>query len=128
MPIKYERHDKTRRIRVTASGALTLRDALAVVKRQLSEGSWSYSMLCDARALTTMPSADDVRKLAARVEALAQKHGRRGAIAIVTSSDAVYGTARMYAALSQQPRQTISVFRALDEAERWLAGEQAPQD
>jgi len=128
MPITYERHDETRRIRVTASGALTLRDVLAVIDRQLAEGAWSYSMLYDARDLTTMPSADDVRKLAARVEALAQKHGARGAIAIVTNSDAVYGTARMYAALSQQPRQTISVFRAFDEAERWLAGEQAPQD
>ncbi|MEK7754159.1 MAG: hypothetical protein AAB403_19055 [Planctomycetota bacterium] len=128
MPITYERHDETRRIRVTASGVLTLRDILAVIDRQLAEGAWTYSILYDAHDLTAMPSADEVRKLAARVEALAQKHGRRGAIAIVTSSDAVYGTSRMYAALSEQPGQTISVFRAFDEAERWLAGEQAPQD
>lgn len=127
MPILVERNDDTQTLKVTASGVLTLRDTLALVDRQLAEGAWSYTMLYDARGLTAMPSADEVRRLAARVETLVLKHGRRGAIAIVTNAEAVYGTSRMYAALCQQG-QTISVFRACDEAERWLAGERAPQD
>ena len=40
--------------------------------------------------------------------------------AFVTSSDAVFGMARMFATISESAGQTIEVFRDMNAAEKWL--------
>jgi hypothetical protein len=119
VPVRYERENDRRRVRVTVEGALQTDDALAVLARRRGDGTWTYGTLCDLRAMTDRPTVADLRQIAAEAVARESDEGARGPVAILATDGAPYIMACLYAAL-QRSKLTIEVFRALDEAERWL--------
>ena len=124
MSITYDiRSDDT--LVITARGALTPAD-LAPLR-----GAWRddprvaavAKTLVDCRAVTTwqLPGAT-VREYASTREAAPHLQRPDSRLAIVADSELGYGISRMYAQ-SGSAYGEIEVFRAMDQAEAWLAGE-----
>ena len=122
MPIRYERDNASRRVLVTVEGGCQTDDVLAIVARRRADGTWTFGTLCDLRNMTERPTLVDLRQIASEAAARESDEGARGPVALLATEGAPYAMACMYAAL-QQSTLTIEVFRALDEAEHWLAGQ-----
>src|SRR5580700_3049053 len=113
MPIRYERDNARRRVRVTVEGACQADDVLAIVARRRGDGTWTYATLCDLRSMTERPTLVDLRQIAREAAARESDEGARGPVALLDTDGAPYTTACVYAAL-QRSKLTIEVFRALD--------------
>jgi len=112
--------DKERRLVLsTGSGAFTLADALAHQQRLASDPDFdpSFSQLVDLTHVTSVKlTASDVRKLAQA--SLFSRGSRR---AILATSEAAFGLARMFEALRESAGEDgIHVFRDLNDALDWL--------
>jgi hypothetical protein len=127
MPVRYERDDALRRVVVTVDGALRKSDMLTVIARQRAEDTWSYGTLFDLRRVTEHPTITDLRELMDAASSRRQAAPPRGPVAILATDPVMYGIACTYAALGHA-KLTIRVFRHVDEADRWLAGETKPAE
>jgi hypothetical protein len=122
VPILYERDEGRRRITAVSVGAVTLADTLAILDRQAAEGAWSYGMLHDARAGTSVPSAADIQRVVQHVGKLTTKHGPRGPVALVVSDRALSRMGAVYANLGELTALEVRVFSTLGAAAEWLDG------
>ena len=120
MPIQYVRDDAKKRILVTTSGELRLKDITGIVDRQAKERTWSYAMLYDTRASTTTPTMEEMKRLVLHIGKLTIAHGPRGPVALVASGALLEGVGRAYASLGTLTALNVRVFATLVEAERWL--------
>jgi hypothetical protein len=119
MPIRYERDDTRRRIRVTLADPLTVADLLASVERQYAEGAWPYGVLVDARTPCGAPQPGDMRAFVSGVRELVDAHGPRGPIALVAREAGAISSAQLYNVFGGKT-ESIEVFWDLDDAHRWL--------
>jgi hypothetical protein len=125
MPFQYIRDDTARRITIAISDPVTPTELIDTLDRQLTEGTWSYATLVDARGLVTAPTPGEMRAFVAHLHTLNVDHGPRGPIAIVARAAGAVAGGQIYTILSDKADRAVEVFWALDDAERWLA-EQAP--
>jgi hypothetical protein len=119
MAANYHVDHTRRRIALTLRDTVQVTDMFASVERQVTDGAWAYGSLVDSRLVTSAPTAAGVRQMVSRIRSLSDLHGPRGAVAMVVSTDALFGMARMYATLGESV-MNVRVFRDLTEAERWL--------
>ena len=119
MPVSYE-IDPSHLVRTLASGLVTYQDLERHVAEEEHDDAVGLAEVIDARGATTDLTADQVRGLVARTDALVRK-GRFGALAIVTDNDVAFGMARMYQLLCEASLPVrIEVFRYLEPALAWL--------
>jgi hypothetical protein len=119
---EYIRDDARRRIRINVRDALTGADIIALVDRQASEGTWSYGVLYDMRAVKGAPPSNvETRAVADHVWTRVARYGPRGPVAIVTRAVDMVAVGHMYGYLlgTTVPFE-LETFRELDAAERWL--------
>jgi hypothetical protein len=102
------------------AGHVTTEDVLDAVDRQAEEGTWSYSVLYDARAGKNAPTPEDLRRVVMRVGMLTARHGPRGPVAFVTKSPHMLRMARAYSNLGQLTALEVEVFARVEDAEQWL--------
>lgn len=121
----YHSDAATQRIRITAHAALTFDECVAIVDRQVAEGSWSYGLLYDARAVETVSDPRIGQTVADYVNSKVDVLGPRGPVAVVSRAGAVVGAGQMYAVRSA-PAMDVEVFWDIDDARRWLDQRLAP--
>lgn len=104
---------------MTWSGVYSLPDLIGKLRRFRDDGTWSYSVLVDAREARTDLSTAEAREFVSRMSETGDAH-QRGPVAVVTLDDTTYGMARMLAALTDSIGMRVEPFRDLAEAEAWL--------
>jgi hypothetical protein len=122
MPIAISRDDARARLTAVASGELTLAELVAFIKTERAGPLVRYALLFDLRAATMNFTQQHVGALADVVGSIKVRFGERAPVAIVASSDPVFGLMRMYQTLCEIGGvQDIGVFRDLLAAEVWLS-------
>jgi ATP phosphoribosyltransferase regulatory subunit HisZ len=122
MPAFYKIDMERRLVMSTATGVLTLADALAHQEELSKDPEFdpSFSQLMDATQITEVAlEGEDVRKLAQRT--IFSPESRR---AILVKSDLAYGLGRMFEILREtRGEHGIRIFRNPDEALDWVLSE-----
>ncbi|HMF95776.1 MAG TPA: hypothetical protein VKE96_15855 [Vicinamibacterales bacterium] len=132
MPIAYRLDRDARVVVAVGHGVLTDHDVF-----DYQHGVWSradvvgFDELIDMTRVNevAMPSVDRVRDLAA-VAASMDAAGRHSRLAIVASTDFVYGLGRMFQAhrqLDAKSTKVVGVFRTMDEALAFLGLTRPPE-
>ena len=123
MPLDYQRDDRNRWIKVTATEPVTGEDLIEITIRQAAGGAWSYATLYDATAGHEPPSSDTIHRLVLLAGALTTKHGPRGPVAIVLRDPELERVAKRYAMLGELAALNARIFTTVREAEDWLRQE-----
>ena len=76
-------------------------------------------VLLDLREVTSLPSTSQLRSVGEAIARL-RARVRFGACALVASSDALYGTAKIFEVTAARGFDATAVFRGPAEAEAWL--------
>lgn len=122
MSIHYRIDHEARRVRVELDGIVTPAAYGDHLERLAAEGGLRYGRLVDARRADLVVRTSDVTHFVHQLTRLRQIHGR-ARTAFVVSGDALYGMARMYQMRNEDADPGFGVFRSMDEAEAWAAGE-----
>ena len=120
MPVAYLPDETRQRVIITLTGEVPVDQLIAMLSVQISDGTWTWSVLYDGTNRIGALSSADIHRLAGAVNELANRHGPRGPVAIVRPTDAGFGTARMFSMLSRRHAVAVEVFRDLGLAESWL--------
>ena len=115
MPLTYEIDPSRHLVRTLASGLVTYRELERHVAEEEHDDAVGLAEVIDARGATTDLTADQVRGLVARTDALVRK-GRFGALAIVTDNDVAFGMARMYEMVAAGQDDRVGVFSEIKPA------------
>ena len=121
MPVRYEIDQTQGIIRTQCVGNVTLDEVInhfEVLERD-SKCPDHLDVLLDLRETTSQPNADQLKAVSREIGRI-RKSVRFDACAIVASRDALFGMARMFEVLAEDGFKATRVFRALDEAEKWL--------
>ena len=123
MPLDVVADERRRWIVVRATGSVTLPEILALiptVRARIDHRMWP--LLFDARSATTAATEEDVHAAVAVLQRVDREQGPRGHAALVADDDVLYARMLLYEGRSAQIGiRTVRVFRALEDAERWLA-------
>jgi hypothetical protein len=119
MPIQYVIDSIHQRLLTHADGLVTFQDLSQHLDAEERDRALELPELFDARGATTDVTAEEVRRLVQRA-ADTLRRIPLGPTAIVATDDVVFGMARMYAILTEQPGARVEVFRDLESANRWL--------
>ena len=120
MPYFVEIEHDRRRFFVIGRDPVGLSDVIASLDRQVEEGAWSYGTIHDSRLVTWMPSREDVIAIVIHIAAIVTAQGPRGPVAFIAASQTLFSIARMYTAIAEGSKYKASVFRNLEDAQRWL--------
>lgn len=104
-----------------AEGSFSSEELLTCVEAVLAAPGFEpdFNHLVDLRRITTFePGAADLRARARRDHDDARLDA--GRIAIVSSSDIVFGMARMYEILMEDAAVSVRTFKTMEEAMKWL--------
>jgi hypothetical protein len=118
---QFTRDDERRRIRVTLQRPLGAAELISIVDRQVEENAWTYGTLYDLRLIDRAIDRPAATAVADYVQTLAQRHGRRGPVAIVTRKVDVVAAGHAYALDSTRQGRVVDVFWDIDDAEQWLS-------
>lgn len=111
--------DVARRVVVSrAWGVLSTAEFLAHYEAVATDPDFdpTFAQLVDLRDVTAF-NVDVITLRSKALQSMFRPGTRR---AIVASSDVTFGLARMFGTYAESASQSIAVFRAIDEAERWL--------
>jgi hypothetical protein len=114
-------------IQVVAGDVVTLEDCVRAAGALMAEGlvSPGAKLLIDVSGLTPQLSFSDLRALVRQVERMVS--GGLHGIAIVSTSDWVYGLARTFSTYAElQGLSVVAAFRGRQEAETWLESQGPP--
>jgi hypothetical protein len=122
MPITFQIDAERRRVDARATGDVTLRELIEYAGDRARAGASSYEQLFDARGARINLSTAEVEEV---IRASQQARGGVpfGQSAVVADVDITYGVARMAEILSQYAGMEARVFRVIEDAEQWLAGQ-----
>ncbi len=84
----------------------------------------SLDVLLDLTQLDSLPESSQLRSVSSEIGRISDKV-RFEALAVVASSDVLYGLCRMFEVYAQPHFRTIQVFRQLQEAAEWIAVQHA---
>jgi hypothetical protein len=90
--------------------------------RQATDHAWSYATLHDARAVSWVPTTDDLRTMIDCIHSLNRAYGPRGPIAFVSSDKCTFGMARLYEFVGEREGLRISACSSVADAEEWFSG------
>ena len=124
MPAFYKIDRENRLVMTTASGTVTLADALAHQEKLRRDPDFdpSFSQLLDVSFVTRMEITSEHVRLLAQSSSFSPNSRR----AVLVSNDTAYGLARMFEMLRESAGDTgIEVFRSLDEALDWVLARRA---
>ena len=125
MPITYQ-IDRTRRlIRTKCAGNVTLNEVIGHFRtlERDPECPDRLNVLLDLSEMTSLPESEEMRAASYQVASV-RKTVQFESCAVVAVSDALFGMSRMFAVFAESWFREILVFRARDEAEAWLAGQE----
>jgi hypothetical protein len=120
MPLAYDRDDVKRRVVATYTGSFQVADTIALLERQLEDGTWTYGLLIDTRGMTGRPTPSDLREFMKLESGTDSEQRSRGPLAIVATDATIYSAACVYALMGRSKRK-IEAFRDRGDADRWLA-------
>ena len=118
MELEYTVDDGERIIHARVAGPFDREAFLDMLERMRAEGTWTYGALLDLRALTSLPSFDDLRQIAHAATRTDPERQRRGPLAILTGDASLFGMACTYAAMSTA--RDVDVFSDASHADLWL--------
>ncbi len=124
MPITYEVDQKTECVRVVATGDVRIEDMVALLSELAETRCLAFQQLFDARRMTLVMSADEIRRLVAFTARLREEHGH-ARTAFVADSDLTFGLARIYATLAADSDSGFMVYRTMDDGAAWLGWQTA---
>lgn len=110
-----------RLVRASIGGRFERDGIVALADQMQLEGAWEYPLLLDMRALTSLPSLEDLALITTKVAASSTDQ-RRGPLALVARDGQQYAKACTYFALGMRHQRKIEIFREPDDAEHWIAG------
>lgn len=113
---------------VRASGRVTFEECHAMQAQLLADPHLSEGVrvLVDASAVRGVPSASELRALAAEMQPMVERG--LGPVAVVTASPSVYGVVRMFSVFAELVNAIVMPFKERSDAERWLASKPAPRN
>lgn len=120
MPISLKLDTQTNQIRMIISGTPGPAESrVAVNLAKGFGGTQERALLVDATGLELLPNSDELRQA---ILPIAQEFASAGIspMALITHTDAQYGTGRMFQAMGEENGLLFSVFRDESEAVRWL--------
>jgi hypothetical protein len=97
--------------------------AVGVIMKEIADDPGyrpGMRVLLDARQ---GPPAPDLRRVRAAVALMAPLREQLGPLGVLVSDDLHFGVSRQFAALAEMAGIAVSVFRDVDEAQLWFAGE-----
>jgi hypothetical protein len=126
MPVIYQIDPKTAVIRTRCVGHVTLEEVLDHFRTLESDADCPeiLDVLLDFREILTLPSDAELRAVSEEI-ARVRPRVRFGACAIVASSDAQFGTAKVFEVFAARSFRTTTVVRGPGEGEGWLAVQRA---
>jgi hypothetical protein len=126
MPVSYTIEAKQHLIRTRCVGNVTLNDVAAHFRTLLQdpEVPESLDVLLDLSELTSLPETPQLENIAREVQKTRVKVNF-GVCAIVAPRDALFGMMRMFEVIARAYFREIRAFRAIEEAEAWLASGEA---
>lgn len=116
------RDDMRRRLLVTGEGHVSFAQLATFIETQIEQGAWGYSVLHDARAVTTDVRPEDSRLLLTTISRAAP--GQRGPVAVVTCDERVRAAVSAHISMARELGLRMAVFQDLESAEAWLDGEE----
>ena len=123
--------DPAARLRTsTYEGVVTEREVIDTYEKLLADPNYDATLndLADLRAVERLEvSTEVVYRVAGLYEPLDQL-GIRRRIAIVAPADHIFGLARMFESVRAGAPEQIAVFRDIDEARAWLAGDASKEE
>lgn len=126
MPAFYKIDRERRLVLSTASGVLSLSDALSHMEKLSKDLDFDprYSQIADFTQVTKIQlSAQDIHDLARR--SIFSTQSRR---AFIVPNDVAYGLARMFEMLRENQGETgIGIFRSLEDALDWVFSKSASE-
>jgi hypothetical protein len=123
MPVSYEIDAERGLIRTHCSARTTFGEVMAhfAELRALPSLPQPLDVYLDLRDIRNLPTLDQLESVAGTTGSLTLDL-RWGAMAIVASSDVVFGTSRIYEALVHHYFEDVRVFRDPVEADAWIDG------
>ncbi len=116
----YARDDTRGRIRVVAHSPLQAADLVAILDRQVSEGTWSFGILYDLSGIQGATARADSLVISDLVRSYVRTYGERGRVAMVTRDAMMRGVGQTYAQDVAPSGVSIQLFGDLADAESWL--------
>ena len=121
MAFSFQIDTKHRVVLFKGTSVFSSKDILTCVEQVVSHPDFrpEFDHLVDMREVTDFaPSAQDVKLRANRDHKDKKLNASR--IAIVSSSDIVFGMSRMYEALMDNAAVTVRTFKEMEQAKTWL--------
>lgn len=122
MPVTYKIDKTNRLIRTRCFGEVTVEEVLEHFRLLGLDPDCPdrVDVLLDSSEQTTVPEKENLRQVA---NAIAKIRGRVqfGTLAIVASSNVLFGMLRMFEVFAEEYFTESCVFHTLGEAEAWLA-------
>lgn len=115
MPTTFSVDHERKTILTTASGILSLEEALDHLKAKAAAGAVTYAELFDARDVSLDFSVQDLMRIAAGVREVLGT-AKPGPVAVVTNNNFIYGLARTYQVMTAQDNPRFEVFRDYEAA------------
>jgi len=121
MPVRYRIDPERKRILTRCEGNATLAEVLAHFDELEVDANCppGADVLLDLRPMTNLPNVGQIRTAADRAGDAA-KRVRFGAVAIIVSSEALFGMARVFETFTERHFARTGVFRSREAAEEWL--------
>jgi hypothetical protein len=121
MPVTYRIDRGAGLIRTRCAGFVTLEEVLDHFERLTEDPDRpaKLDVLLDLREITSLPSVTQLASVAGAIAEM-RSRVRFGACAIVATSDAWYGTAKIFEVAAAGAFDASGVFRGPTEAETWL--------
>lgn len=122
MPISYEIDTRLGLIRTTATGVLTDADLVAHKRALASDPRIKPGM----RELSDVRGVEQLEVTLAGIGTLVSMDAEPAAmfddyrLAIVASTDVVFGMARLYQQRTDEELERVGIFRTMEEAAAWL--------
>lgn len=125
MPVIYEFDVNGKLVRTRCVGNVTLEEVVGhFATLQQDPNCPNYlDVLLDLAELTSLPNQNELRTVSQTI-GKARPRVVFGSCAIVAPRDAVFGMMRMFEVFAQQHFRATHVFRAVSEAEKWLAAQE----
>src|SRR5690349_20877221 len=120
MPFQYVRDDTGRRVQLTLSDPVTVKEMLEMVDLQLADGAWKYGTLVDVRGLSSAASSAELRAFMDHFRELVAVNGDRGPLVIVARGSGTIGNAHMYESMGGTAKRAFELFWDMDDARQWL--------